>query len=88
MVLQFYGKSAILNGMETIEITGSIGERIRELREAKGWTQIDLARESQIPQADISKLETGARRVGRKYAHKLARVLGVPFHTLLEPINF
>jgi transcriptional regulator with XRE-family HTH domain len=35
------------------------GERLRRLREAKGWTQEELERRSGVRQATISQLESG-----------------------------
>ena len=36
-----------------------IGERVTEHRRERGWTQADLARESGVSQATISRLESG-----------------------------
>lgn len=33
--------------------------RIKELREAKGWTQVDLAEHSGVNQGTISRIESG-----------------------------
>jgi len=37
------------------------GERMRELRQKRGWTQVELAARCGFPQARISELERGAR---------------------------
>lgn len=53
------------------------GQRIRELRQAKGLTQRDLAKEAGISYAYISKLETGSMPPPRhKVIQSLARILG------------
>lgn len=36
-----------------------LADRIRTLRESKGWTQEDLAREADIGPATVSRLERG-----------------------------
>lgn len=37
------------------------GERLRELRQKRGWTQVELAQRCDLPQARISELENGSR---------------------------
>ena len=37
------------------------GERLRELRQKRGWTQVELAHKCDLPQARISELENGSR---------------------------
>lgn len=44
----------------------TVGEIIRETREAKGWTQARLAIEVGMPQAAISQIETGSRKRPRR----------------------
>jgi transcriptional regulator with XRE-family HTH domain len=52
--------------------------RIRELREAKGWSQAELARRSGVPQSSISRLESGEQEsVNFQHLERLADVLGV-----------
>jgi XRE family aerobic/anaerobic benzoate catabolism transcriptional regulator len=42
------------------DICAATGERIRKLRRAKGWRQIDLAEHSGVHEVHISDLERGA----------------------------
>ncbi|MGH9897072.1 MAG: helix-turn-helix domain-containing protein [bacterium] len=52
--------------------------RTRELREAKGWSQADLARRSGVPQSTISRLEAGEQEsVNFVHLERLAEVLRV-----------
>lgn len=52
--------------------------RIQELREAKGWSQAQLARESGVPQPTISRLEAGkSRALNLDHLEQLAKALGV-----------
>jgi len=55
-----------------------IGERIKQWRERYGWSQNELARRATVPQALISRLESGQRdTVTTDVAKRLARALGV-----------
>jgi PAS domain S-box-containing protein len=55
----------------------TFGERVRELRQAKGLTQRDLAKKAGISYAYISKLETGSMSPPRhKVIQTLAKILG------------
>jgi HTH-type transcriptional regulator/antitoxin HipB len=38
-----------------------LGAKIKTLREARGWTQQELARRARVRQASISELETGKK---------------------------
>ncbi len=55
----------------------TFGERVRELRQAKGLTQRDLAKKAGISYAYVSKLETGSMSPPRhKVIRTLAKILG------------
>ncbi len=47
---------------------------IRGFRERDGLTQEELAEKIKITQGDLSKVEAGKRRVGRRIAERLAEV--------------
>ncbi len=52
--------------------------RLRELREAKGWSQVRLADEASTRQATISDLENNrAKRIELDLIERLAAALGV-----------
>lgn len=53
------------------------GEKLRSLREAKGWSQAELARRSGVRQANISRYEQGLREPSWSIAVALAAALGV-----------
>lgn len=55
----------------------SPGEMIRELRELKGWSQLDLAEETGISQTNLSAIETGRVEIGKQRAIILAEALSV-----------
>lgn len=53
------------------------GERLREKRTAKGWTQLELAKRMDIAPMDVSNYERGAKKPRNERALLLAQVLGV-----------
>lgn len=42
----------------------TIGERLRKLRKAKNWTQVELAKASGVGQSAIGNIEAGTRGYG------------------------
>lgn len=63
------------------------GIKLRKLREAKGWDQGELARESDISQGLISHYETGKRRPGYENIVKISKALGVDLEAFEETIK-
>jgi XRE family aerobic/anaerobic benzoate catabolism transcriptional regulator len=59
------------------DICVSIGKRIRELRKAKGWRQIDLSQHCGVHEVHISDLERGTREAGIRTLHAIAKSLGL-----------
>lgn len=55
----------------------SPGEMIKTLRELKNWTQVDLANETGISQANISSVENDRLEIGKQRAITLAEALSV-----------
>lgn len=61
----------------------TLGEIVRELREAKGLTQAQLAEKAQIALSYVTVLEAGNQRnPPRQILQRLARALGVPAERL------
>ena len=51
--------------------------RVRELREARGWSQAELARRTDVRPATLSNIETGQTKgIGFDTLEKLAKALG------------
>jgi transcriptional regulator with XRE-family HTH domain len=63
-----------------------LGRRIKRLREARGWSQSELARQAKLSgPAHVSLLESGARRdPSASTLQRLAKALRVPVAALLE----
>jgi len=55
----------------------STGEVIQMLRELKGWTQEELAKRSGISVTNLSLLENGRVKIGKKRAEQLAKAFDV-----------
>ena len=70
-----------INNKDFVEAGKSIqmspGEMIRTLRELKEWTQVDLANETGISQANISAIENDRVEIGKQRAITIAEALNV-----------
>ena len=60
-----------------------IGLRLKELRDAKGWTQDDLAEATGMNRVTIAKYEAGRSEPKSASLGKLAMALGVDANTIL-----
>lgn len=60
-----------------------MGEKVKELREAKGWTQEQLAEKSGLSRVTISMIETGKpKEILSGTIKALAKALEVPVDVL------
>ncbi len=64
-----------------------LGNRIRQLRKAKGWRQIDLAQHSGVHEVHISDLERGSREVGLRTLLALAEALDVKLTDIFKELG-
>lgn len=62
----------------------AFGRRVRNLRQARGYSQEALAERSGLHRTYISSLERGQRNVGLDNVHALAIALGVSPADLFE----
>jgi transcriptional regulator with XRE-family HTH domain len=62
-----------------------LGERLRVLRSARGWTLEELAERSGLSKPYLSRLESGNRQPSIAAVLTLARVYGVPMGSLFGP---
>ncbi|NER15102.1 helix-turn-helix domain-containing protein [Leptobacterium flavescens] len=67
-----------------LEYKKNFGLRVRELRESKGFSQLDLASEINVEKTSISRIENGRTNVTLVTAVKLANALGVELKNLFE----
>jgi len=66
----------------------SIGDRIVNLREKKGWAQRELARRVDLNYSVMNRIEKGTRPLTDVEIIKIADALGVSTDYLLKGINF
>jgi len=73
--------------MGTAALRHHVGQRIFELRHARGWTQVELAEKAAVSQPYLSRLERGVLvNPAAGVVHRLARSLGVPVsHLYAQP---
>jgi transcriptional regulator with XRE-family HTH domain len=67
-----------------VDIRKRLGQNLRELRKAKGFSQEEFAFEAKIHRTYISDLERGARNPTITVVEKLARALNVTAGRLLD----
>lgn len=60
-----------------------LGEKLKDLREAKGLVQRQVAADLQVDTAYISKMEHNEKPVSRNHLKKLSKLFGVPESELL-----
>ncbi len=53
-----------------------LGRRVRELREQRGWSQIELARAASMTQPAVARFEAGGTVPTLPVLERLARALG------------
>lgn len=58
--------------------------RLKQLREAKGWSQARLAEEASVTREYIARLETGRHDPPLSRVEALAKALKVPIEKLLK----
>jgi len=63
-----------------------LGKRIRQLRKARKWRQIDLAAHAKLSQNHICDLERGQTEIGLRNLEAVARALDVTPDKLLKDL--
>ena len=62
----------------------ALGKRIRALRMAKGWTQVEMAAYLGINRGHLSDLESGKREIGLLMLQVIAKGLDTTMERLLK----
>ncbi len=65
----------------------TLGQTIRRAREARGWTQADLASRAQVAQAYLSYLEQDQREPSLSIAARIARQLDLALDELASTVT-
>ncbi len=66
------------------DVRKTFGDRVRQLRQAKGISQEDLAEKAGLDRTYISSIERGKRNVSLLNIERLAKSLEVKPHQLLQ----
>ena len=61
-----------------------LGKRIRALRKAKGWSQVEMAAYLDVNRGHLSDLEKGKREIGLLMLQIIARGLDTTMDKLLK----
>jgi transcriptional regulator with XRE-family HTH domain len=64
-----------------------LGWRVRQLRDAKGWTQEALAGRAGLDRSYVAGIEAGLRNPSTKALSKVARALGVTLSSLFQDVG-
>ena len=59
--------------------------RVRELREAQGWSQGELAERLAVSRQTVNAIETGKYDPSLPLAFRLARLFGEPIEAIFRP---
>jgi transcriptional regulator with XRE-family HTH domain len=74
---------SVMSRVRTDTIKAEVGRKIRELREAKDWSQEELAFKAGLHRNYVGGIERGERNVAILNIARLARALGVRPRELL-----
>lgn len=69
-------------GTDAYTAAMTLGERVRALRNERGWTQAELARRSGLNNQTVHRIEHGVMNSGWQSRLKLARAFGIPVAAL------
>jgi transcriptional regulator with XRE-family HTH domain len=81
--LLLHWQDAILATMSPDTMAGRLGGNIRQLREARGLTQEQMAQLSGVPRATWANLESGAANPTLNVLYRVAKALQVPLEELI-----
>lgn len=65
-------------------MTKTFGDRVRQLRQERRWSQAELSNRSYISTPHISSIESAKRHPSLEYALRLAAAFGVPLQALCD----
>lgn len=72
--------------MDEQNVLKIFGFNLKVARMKKNLTQADLAEKLDVHEKYISRIETGKQNVTIKIIYKIARVLEIEMHTLLQNV--
>ena len=66
------------------DINEEVGFKIREIRQARGLSQEELAALARLHRAYIGQIERGEKNIGLKNLEKIAKALDVDIRVLVD----
>jgi len=69
------------------DIRVQLGKKIKAVRRARGWRQIDLAAHAELSKTHVCELELGKREIGLLTLERVAEALDVKASELLKAIG-
>jgi len=66
------------------EILRRFGNRVKELRKAKGWSQEELAKRTRLHRTYIGSIERNERNISLLNVEKIAKALDVKMEKLIK----
>jgi transcriptional regulator with XRE-family HTH domain len=69
---------------QEVDVEALVRQRIRGLRVARGWSLDDLARRCHVSPSNLSRIETGHRRIALDQLAVIAQALGTTLDQLVE----
>ena len=72
---------------QDVDLEDVVRSRIRGLRVARGWSLDELARHCHLSPSNLSRIETGHRRIALDQLLPIARALGTTLDQLLESVD-
>ena len=62
-----------------------MNNRLRELRDARGWSQGELAERLEVSRQTINAIETGKYDPSLPLAFRIAKLFGQPIERIFQP---
>lgn len=75
-----------MTSLDEKQFLRALGQRLREQRQARGWTQDQLAEKCKLHRTFIGSVERGERNVSILNLRHIARVLRISLHDLLAHV--
>ncbi len=66
------------------KINKSVGSKIRQIRNKKGWSQEQLAFEANLHRAYIGQVERGEKNMGIQNLENISRALGISIKKMFD----
>ena len=72
--------------MPDVDILEEFGERVRQLRKKRGWSQEDFAHECGLDRTYVGGIERGERNVALRNIQRIAKTLDMTISQLMRGV--